>query len=74
MLRGIIKFYSERRGYGFIRYSGPESSASPGSGGDVYVHYSQIDDPGALCEGQMVTFDIKNGDRGPEAVNVQLAI
>ena len=72
MLRGVIKFYSDRRGYGFISCDETGSAALPATGSDVYVHYSQVREPDALSEGQVVTFDIKDGTRGPEAVNVQL--
>lgn len=70
MLRGVIKFYNESRGYGFI--SCDEKAVAPGSGSEVYVHYSQIEGLGSPQEGQTVTFEVKNGDRGPEAVNVHL--
>lgn len=70
MLRGIIKFYNQSRGYGFISCN--ETVVAPGSGSDVYVHYSQIEGLGSPQEGQTVTFEVKNGDRGPEAVNVHL--
>ncbi len=73
MLKGVIKFYSERRGYGFICCEEPASTAVAARGADVYVHYSQIIELGALQEGQAVTFDLRDGDRGPEAVNVHLA-
>jgi CspA family cold shock protein len=74
MPRGVLKFYSERRGYGFICCEEPGSAAINGSGGDVFVHYSQMHGLGAPREGQLVTFDLRNGARGPEAVNVQLAV
>jgi CspA family cold shock protein len=81
MPRGIIKFYSEHRGYGFISCdhravtsdSNPRDNVSEISSVDeVYVHYSQVKGMGLPREGQRVTFDLKNGDRGLEAVNVQL--
>ncbi len=67
MLRGVIKFYSEPRGYGFIR---SEEDRNPRA--EVYLHYSQIKGVRPPREGQAVTFDVKDGDRGPEAVNVHL--
>ncbi len=70
MLRGVIKFYNQSRGYGFI--SCDEKAVAPGSESDLYVHYSQIEGLGSPQEGQTVTFEVKNGDRGPEAVNVHL--
>lgn len=70
MPRGVIKFYNDSRGYGFIHCD--EVTETPGFASGVFVHYSQVE--GLICplEGQMVTFEIKNGDRGPEAVNVRL--
>jgi len=67
MPKGVIKFYSESRGYGFIESNG--EMPEPG----VYVHYSQIsdDDHRTLREGEEVTFDVKESQRGLEAVNVQ---
>ena len=65
MQKGVIKFYSERRGYGFIRR---EENRDPRA--EIYVHYSQIKGVRSPREGQAVTFDVKDGERGPEAVNV----
>jgi len=70
MAKGIIKFYNDRRGYGFILCEQTTTVTEPGN--EVYVHYSQIEGLGSPLEGQMVTFEVKNGDRGPEAVNVHL--
>jgi CspA family cold shock protein len=67
MPRGVIKFYSEPRGYGFIRY---EEDRDPRV--EVYLHYSQIKGSACPQEGQAVTFDVKDGERGPEAVNVHV--
>jgi CspA family cold shock protein len=65
---GVIKFYSERRGYGFIEYD-----EAPPDGGDVFLHYSQAKGLPrlSLTEGARVSFDLKEGHRGLEAVNVQ---
>lgn len=68
MPRGVIKFYSEPRGYGYIRRDG-----GPGLRDEIYVHYSQIEGTNSPKEGQAVTFEIRDGDRGLEAVNVRLA-
>ncbi len=73
MLRGVLKFYSESRGYGFIRYTDPATVAT-NSVEEAYVHYSQIYELEEPTEGQAVLFDLRNGERGREAVNVQLAI
>lgn len=69
MPRGIIKFFNDSRGYGFIEADEtPESKRR-----ELYVHHSQIaDEPGyrTLREGETVTFDIREGEQGLEAVNV----
>lgn len=62
-LEGTIKWFNEKKGYGFIKQE---------SGPDVFVHYSSILDEGfkTLSEGQKVQFDIEEGNKGPKAVNV----
>lgn len=73
MPRGTIKFFSERRGYGFIKFDEVPAEQGPDQQKDVFVHYSQIDDNGyrTLKEGEVVTFEIKKSNRGLEAVNVK---
>jgi CspA family cold shock protein len=70
MPKGVIKFFNESRGYGFI-----ETEETPGPAPDVgvYVHYSQIAETGyrTLSEGEAVEFDVREGHKGLEAVNVQ---
>jgi CspA family cold shock protein len=63
MPRGKVKWFNEAKGYGFIEQE---------DGPDVFVHYSAIDDQGfkTLQEGQEVEFDIKQGDKGPQATRV----
>ncbi len=62
-LSGQVKWFSIRRGYGFITRD---------DGGDVFVHYSGIEgeDFKALFEGQKVRFDVIEEPRGPKAINV----
>jgi CspA family cold shock protein len=64
MPRGVIKFFNDLKGYGFIE-SDVENS--------IYVHYSSIQSGGykSLKEGEEVWFDVVEGQRGVEAVNVR---
>jgi cold shock protein len=64
MERGKVKWFNSEKGFGFIERE---------DGDDVFVHFSAIQGDGfkSLDEGQEVTFDIENGQRGPQATNVQ---
>jgi cold shock protein len=63
MLNGIVKWFSDKKGYGFIEQE---------EEGDVFVHFSAIQMEGfkTLAEGDHVTFEIEHGQRGPAAKNV----
>lgn len=64
MAEGRVKWFNEKKGYGFIETD---------SQGDVFVHYSAIDGAGfrTLTEGELVSFDVEQGSKGPQAVKVQ---
>jgi CspA family cold shock protein len=63
MATGTVKWFNEAKGYGFIRQD---------DGGDVFAHYSAIQGNGfkTLSEGDKVSFDVVNGDKGPKAANI----
>ena len=63
MARGKVKWFSDQKGYGFI---------TPESGKDVFVHHTAIQGEGykSLKENQEVEFDIQQGAKGEQAVNV----
>ena len=66
MAQGIVKWFSNEKGYGFIERD---------EGDDVFVHHSAIvmDGYRTLREGQRVEFDVVQGDKGLQAANVQAA-
>jgi CspA family cold shock protein len=63
MTNGIVKWFNDRKGYGFIERE---------DGTDVFVHHSAINATGfkSLNEGDRVTFEIEQGQKGPTATNV----
>jgi CspA family cold shock protein len=65
MANGIVKWFNDKKGFGFIEQEG--------EGGDVFVHHTAINMTGfkTLSEGDRVTFDIEDGGRGPSAKNVE---
>ncbi|MCP3026794.1 cold-shock protein [Halobacillus sp. A5] len=66
MVEGTVKWFNAEKGFGFIEVEGQD---------DVFVHFSAIQEEGfkSLEEGQVVSFEIQEGQRGPQAANVQKA-
>jgi len=65
MANGTVKWFNDRKGFGFIEQQ---------DGSDVFVHHSGINATGfkSLNEGDEVTFDVENGQKGLAAVNVTI--
>jgi CspA family cold shock protein len=63
MVRGVVKWFNDSKGFGFIEQE---------NGQDVFVHFSSIQGDGfkSLAEGQEVNFDVVQGAKGPQAANV----
>jgi CspA family cold shock protein len=66
VITGIVKWFNNSKGYGFI-------TPQDGSSKDVFVHHSAVQGAGfkSLAEGQKVTFDVEQGPKGPSAARVQ---
>ena len=66
-LKGKVKWFNGKKGYGFIEREDKEK--------DVFVHTSAVRDAGmnSLEEGQEVTFDVEDGPKGPNATNIKSA-
>ena len=63
MADGTVKWFSDKKGFGFIEQE---------DGPDVFVHHSGINGTGfkSLSEGDRVTFEVEEGEKGPSAINV----
>ncbi|MBL4730006.1 MAG: cold-shock protein [Sulfurimonas sp.] len=63
---GTVKWFNEEKGYGFIQQEDGSQ--------DVFVHFRQVNNPGhgrvSLAEGQRVTYEVGEGQKGPQAENV----
>ena len=66
-IKGKVKWFNGAKGYGFIEREDKEK--------DVFVHSSAVRDAGLnqLDEGQEVTFDVENGEKGPSAISLKIA-
>ena len=64
MAKGTVKWFNESKGFGFI--------TQDDGGADVFAHYSEISGDGfkSLAEGDIVSFDVVDGDKGPKATNI----
>ncbi|MBN2796768.1 MAG: cold-shock protein [Clostridia bacterium] len=65
-MKGTVKWFNPEKGFGFITSE---------DGKDVFAHFSQINIDGfkTLEEGQSVTFNVTNGQKGPQAENIEIA-
>jgi CspA family cold shock protein len=62
MAKGTVKWFDQRKRYGFIEQDG---------GGDVFFHLSSVVGDKSLYDGDKVSFQIEQGEKGPKAVNVR---
>ncbi len=64
-MQGKVKWFNEKKGFGFLTREG---------GPDVFVHFTAIEGSGfrTLAEGQEVEFDLGDGPKGPQAMNVRM--
>ena len=61
-MNGVIKWYNARKGFGFIEVE---------EGKDVFVHNTQVSEGIILNEGDKVTFEVEEGEKGPQAVKIE---
>ena len=69
-MSGTVKWFNSEKGFGFIQYDN-------GSDKDIFVHYSEVKNSTSfgrvnLEEGQKVTFEVGEGQKGPHAINVNI--
>lgn len=66
MIRGVVSWFNDFKGYGFIRYPGNEDIGA-------FAHYTAIQGEGfkTLAEGQEVEFELIEGPKGPQCANIK---
>ncbi|HME53231.1 MAG TPA: cold shock domain-containing protein [Candidatus Lokiarchaeia archaeon] len=71
MVNGIVKWFNSRKGYGFIT---PEGTPEGAENADIFVHHTNIKMEGfrVLYQGDKVTFDVEDGQKGKEARNIEV--
>jgi len=62
IMNGVVKWYNPRKGFGFIENE---------EGKDIFVHRTQVPQGIFLHEGDKVTFEIEESEKGPQAVNIK---
>lgn len=65
MATGTVKWFNDDKGYGFIEIEG--------GGKDAFVHVNQLSPGTRIAEGDRVSFDLEEGQKGPQAANVSIA-
>jgi len=60
-MKGTVKFFNESRGFGFVTAE---------DGEEIFIHISGVSEGTELREGDTVSFEVEQGDRGPKAINV----
>jgi cold shock protein len=61
-MNGVVKWYNPRKGFGFIENE---------EGKDIFVHRTQVPQGTFLYEGDKVSFEIEESEKGPQAVNIK---
>ena len=67
-MKGRIKWYNSKKGYGFIEVDEPKDHK------DVFLHASSVRDAGLkfVSEGQAITFELQDSEKGPSAVSIKV--
>ena len=74
IISGVVKWFNGSKGYGFITPERPGDIPGLEPDKDLFVHISNVEDAEVLAEGQEVTFQVREGQRGPEAYGVKVGV